>query len=331
MTRRLVRYMYRSASNAELVNLPWQEACTRFVQNAMSSYAGACQEKSWFYDLELGELFGKAAFEILAASKHPDRPTYKEVAEHAEREFQTWLDQTLHDKAMWIAVEDIFADKKTQDKVFTSLKKTYQAQLKGGVRAASFASEYIYFLPLLGVSEGPLQEGSRSRQERWPQVPVGGGSWAVGVCTLGTLGAHALPMLAGSRQDPARERLRNTEPRLGAFSSKFQPRMRCFVAGERFWSACPECLESVPGVHLRSACPVSACSECMPGVLGVLQVLTPSRTQSLGVCRVRRRVQGSLWSARLALPRLIAYVEHNSSRVPPSKAQHAAVSTDLGL
>jgi len=129
MTKRIVRYIVKAASASDLLNLPWREAVTKFVHNAMGSYSASCQEKPWFYDLELSQVFGRASWELLTSNTTRPRPEYESVMELAEMDYQGWLDQTLHQKAMWMAVEEIFSDAKVQQKVFTSLQKTYQVAL----------------------------------------------------------------------------------------------------------------------------------------------------------------------------------------------------------
>jgi len=134
MTKRIVRYIVKAASASDLLNLPWREAVTKFVHNAMGSYSASCQEKPWFYDLDLSQVFGRASWELLTSNTIRPRPEYESVMELAEMEYQDWLDQTLHRKAMWIAVEEIFSDAKVRQKVFTSLQKTYQVAMEMAIQ-----------------------------------------------------------------------------------------------------------------------------------------------------------------------------------------------------
>jgi len=143
MVKRIVRYIYKSASSDELLTLPWQGAVSKFVQGAMGSYGGSCGERPWFYDLELGPVFGRAAWEVLTSSEVADRPSYGAVLDVAEQEFQSWLDQTLQNKAMWIAVEESFADTKTQNKVFVSLQKTYRTALDLVLRDTRYVDDEL--------------------------------------------------------------------------------------------------------------------------------------------------------------------------------------------
>mmetsp|Transcript_39947 Transcript_39947/g.114885 ORF Transcript_39947/g.114885 Transcript_39947/m.114885 type:complete len:378 (+) Transcript_39947:309-1442(+) len=129
LINRISRYLYNAAKHEDLLSLPWAEACTKYVELAMGSYGGACQDKTWFYDLDLGKIFGRAAWELLTASKHPQRLTFNEVTEMVGNEYELWLGETLHYQAMWVAVEKVFSEHKVRDKVFTSLKKFYTPAL----------------------------------------------------------------------------------------------------------------------------------------------------------------------------------------------------------
>lgn len=130
MVRRIVSYIYRAAGNEELRDMVWDQVIVKFLQGAMGRYCASCQEKTWFYDLDLSGVFARAAWEVLSAStSRQPRPAYQAVLKLAENEFQSCLDETLHNKAMWIAVKDIFKDAKHQSKVLTSLQRTYQVAL----------------------------------------------------------------------------------------------------------------------------------------------------------------------------------------------------------
>ena len=85
-------------------------------------FSGSCQEKVWFYDLDLSQTLGRAAWEILTA-RNEERPPYEEVCELTEDEWVSWLDEALHNKALWVVVEEVSQqDSNVQEKIYTSLK-----------------------------------------------------------------------------------------------------------------------------------------------------------------------------------------------------------------
>lgn len=129
MVRRLTRYLYRAACQDNLCTQQWEHCIKSFIAHAMQSYAASCQEKEWFYELDLAPVFQLAAWEILTAVPARQGAEYRVVEEFAESEYQSYLDETLNNKAMWIAVSTVIPDSKNQLKVFTALQKTYQAAL----------------------------------------------------------------------------------------------------------------------------------------------------------------------------------------------------------
>lgn len=134
MVKRIVRYIYNQAGKEEVLTLPWEEGVKKFVSSAMQSYAASCQEKDWFYDVDLVPVFQRAAWEVLTASKNSQGMDYRIVEEIAELECQSYVDETLSNKAMWVAVttppvSQIVPDVKRQGKIFASLQRTFTPAL----------------------------------------------------------------------------------------------------------------------------------------------------------------------------------------------------------
>ena len=66
----MVRYIYNAANPAkdgDLVRLPWQEVATKIVEHGMQGFCSACQEKDWFFELDLEPAFVAAVSTILKA------------------------------------------------------------------------------------------------------------------------------------------------------------------------------------------------------------------------------------------------------------------------
>ena len=107
MVKRIVRYIFKSAQAVDIVNMPWEQGMKKFLHGALASYSGSCQERPWFYELNLGQTLGRAAWQVPKACKGKI-PPYEEVYRLAVEEWASWLDKTLHKKAIWIAVEEVY-------------------------------------------------------------------------------------------------------------------------------------------------------------------------------------------------------------------------------
>ena len=106
MVKRIARYIGKSAQAKDILNMSWLKGIKKFLQGAMASYCASCQERRWFYDLNLGQTLGRAAWVILTACKAAT-PPYEEVCQLALEEWYSWLGETLRNKAIWIAAEEV--------------------------------------------------------------------------------------------------------------------------------------------------------------------------------------------------------------------------------
>jgi len=128
LTKRIVRYIYNSAKSPELSTMPWKEAAKKLVERAMHGYCAACQEKPWFFEIDLAPAFSSAAWEILSA-RGRSRMKYAELEEVVVQEYEEILDKTLLMKAMWDSTHAVFPDRAAQTKVYNSLYRSYQPAL----------------------------------------------------------------------------------------------------------------------------------------------------------------------------------------------------------
>merc|ERR1719203_1728786 len=60
MVKRIVRYLHNAAKHEEVFSLPWDQGAKKFVSQAMHSFTASCQEKDWFYELDLCPVFQRA-------------------------------------------------------------------------------------------------------------------------------------------------------------------------------------------------------------------------------------------------------------------------------
>jgi len=128
LVKRVVRYIYNGAKNEDLPNQPWQEMIKNLVSTGMGTYSSACQEKQWFFEIDLAPAFTAAAWEILRRGGRPNA-VYERVEDLVIQEYEDKLDRILHTKAIWDATRKTFNDQKIQSKVNTALFKAYDAAL----------------------------------------------------------------------------------------------------------------------------------------------------------------------------------------------------------
>jgi len=129
MVKRIVRYIYKAAQSQELLTLRWEELVRTLVEQAMGSYASACQDKQWFYEIDLAQAFASVSWELLCLSSRP-RVRFSQVKALVEQEYVGCVESTLLTKAMWDATSMVFLDCKVRSKIYNSLHKAYQTALE---------------------------------------------------------------------------------------------------------------------------------------------------------------------------------------------------------
>lgn len=128
MTTRIVRYIYNSAKHEELQRQSWKECVKSLVAGAVNGYASACQDKDWFFEIDLKPAFQCAAWEILRANRM--KTSYRDVEDLIEVTYEKELDSILLRKAMWDVAAKTFRGNETAvSKVNAALSKTYDVAL----------------------------------------------------------------------------------------------------------------------------------------------------------------------------------------------------------
>lgn len=123
ISKRIVRHVYKAASDPELLKMPWEQSCQELVVRAMNGYSASCGEKPWFYDIDLVRVFTATGIEMVNGTGQAFNPNG--IHEIMEMEYQDKLDRRLLDKAIWEVVSAFFLDDKVKGKVFTALSKSY--------------------------------------------------------------------------------------------------------------------------------------------------------------------------------------------------------------
>lgn len=123
VTRRIVRYIFNAAKSPELFSLPWREATKKLVVQSMNGYCAACQEKPWFYEIDLVPALTSAAWELVCARGMNVRD--EQLQDLVEREYEEVLDRTMLQKAMWESTDSTFSDSVVRTKVYNALSRAY--------------------------------------------------------------------------------------------------------------------------------------------------------------------------------------------------------------
>lgn len=124
MTKRIVRYIYTAAKDPELLNMPWEQAARQLVEHAMGTYSTACQERPWFWELQLHQAFAATAWELCAANGRM-RATFEELEEFVHGLIEEHLDKILLAKAIWEAAEKTFQSEAVVGKIYKAFYYTY--------------------------------------------------------------------------------------------------------------------------------------------------------------------------------------------------------------
>merc|ERR1719359_901347 len=97
----------------------------------MGGYASACQEKDWFFEIELIPVFFSVAWELLRAGRN--QVSEHKLEDHVQLEYENQLDRILLTKGMWDASGATFKDDTVKSKVYQALHKTYDTALDEAV------------------------------------------------------------------------------------------------------------------------------------------------------------------------------------------------------
>jgi len=126
MTKRIVRYLYKSSTAADLTALPWKQAAQQFIEKAAQSYNSACHEKAWFGELDIAPAMGQACAVVADACGGFPRPSSEQVAELAMGWYKDRLEKTKVEKVLWEWIQTNFpADDKIQGKLYKALNNSY--------------------------------------------------------------------------------------------------------------------------------------------------------------------------------------------------------------
>ena len=130
MTNRIVRYIY----NAVLKELPLssREAMQNMVDRAMHSFSAACQNKPWFYKINLVNAFVGVIMvvEKQEGGSHGEIQDIESLQHMVRLQYEACQDRILLNRAMWDSVGATFKDDKVAVKVYKALNNTWDSVLE---------------------------------------------------------------------------------------------------------------------------------------------------------------------------------------------------------
>ena len=124
MTRRLVGYIMSAASNKRLQGLSWIHCIKMFVGDAMDRFASACEDKDWFFEIDLVPAFLDSSWAVVQRFSC-QQTRVPEVKCQVQEIVQDKLDAVVLTKAISLATRATFKDDCVVHKVISCLRKTH--------------------------------------------------------------------------------------------------------------------------------------------------------------------------------------------------------------
>lgn len=129
LSKRLVKYMYKSASNENLLTLEWDQICEQLVKGMFDNgFHTSCGDCEWFYEIDLAPALSSAAMVLLPGAGW--RVTPQQAYEAVSAAYQGNLDRITLEKAIWEMVENLFDDEKVRTKVYNATSRAYEPALQ---------------------------------------------------------------------------------------------------------------------------------------------------------------------------------------------------------
>lgn len=130
ITKRVSKHIYKAACDQELLTMPWEQACSEFVERAMSAYHSAAGEQPWFYCIDLVPAFAQAAAEIVSSGLRK-KVQLGAIQEIVHAEYESAVDKAKLESVLWEIVQESFTcDAKAKNKIYTALTKAYTPALQ---------------------------------------------------------------------------------------------------------------------------------------------------------------------------------------------------------
>ena len=130
MTNRIVGYIARAVLKELPLSSP--EAMMKMVDSAMQSFSAACQNKPWFYEINLVNAFVGVIMvvEKQEGCSHGYIQEMESLYDMVRLQYEAYQDRILLNRAMWDSVGATFKDDKVAAKVYKALSNTWDSVLQ---------------------------------------------------------------------------------------------------------------------------------------------------------------------------------------------------------
>ena len=130
MTNRIVGYIARAVLKELPLSSP--EAMMKMVDSAMQSFSAACQNKPWFYEINLVNAFVGVIMvvEKQEGCSHGYIQEMESLYDMVRLQCEAYQDRILLNRAMWDSVGATFKDDKVAAKVYKALSNTWDSVLQ---------------------------------------------------------------------------------------------------------------------------------------------------------------------------------------------------------
>jgi len=130
MTKRIVGYLVKGTRATGIFEAHWKSASQSMIDGGMQGLSAACQEKAWFFEIDLSEAISRSVWEIIGGASQND-VTLEALHDYTAELYDSYIERTLLTKAMRKACEDTYeSDTKLAAKMHKFLWATYEPALK---------------------------------------------------------------------------------------------------------------------------------------------------------------------------------------------------------
>mmetsp|Transcript_62454 Transcript_62454/g.115999 ORF Transcript_62454/g.115999 Transcript_62454/m.115999 type:complete len:396 (-) Transcript_62454:124-1311(-) len=124
MSKRISKYIRNAAASEEvLAKDGFPDAAKLLIDYGMSAFSAACEDRAWFFEIDLVPAFNAAAWELYADKRR--RVNYDQLTRFVRSEFERQVDHTLVSKSLWDVCHQVFRDSVIAGKVYNAMWKTW--------------------------------------------------------------------------------------------------------------------------------------------------------------------------------------------------------------
>mmetsp|Transcript_51929 Transcript_51929/g.121542 ORF Transcript_51929/g.121542 Transcript_51929/m.121542 type:complete len:389 (-) Transcript_51929:216-1382(-) len=124
MTRRITKYIRNAATSDDVLAMDeFPGTAKKLVDYGMSAFCAACEDRPWYFEIDLVPAFNAAAWEVYGSLKR--RVNYDHLCKFVRAEYERQVDKTLVTKSLWDKAHEVHRDSTIANKVYNALWKTW--------------------------------------------------------------------------------------------------------------------------------------------------------------------------------------------------------------